>query len=397
MAPSHTADEPGFRTEVGPVLHLALLFLLNFMGRIVFAPLLPAIEKDLGITHGQAGSLFLLITVGYLVTVTASGFLSARLNHRRTIILSAAMVGAGLLFVSRCQGLWAMRLGLLGLGMAAGFYLPSGIAVLTSLVSARHLGKAMAVHEVAPNLSFVFAPFLSEAFLKFMSWRGVLAVLGFASIFLAFVFARFGRGGTFKGAPPNLKSFKILADRPSFWIMIALFGVAVAGSLGVFSMLPLYLTAERGMERSFANTMIGLSRFAGVFAAFLAGWATDRFGPKVTLTSVLLASGLLTLLLAGLPARWIILAVFVQPVVTVCFFPAAFAALSNMGTPETLSIAVSLTVPLGFLFGGGIVPIGIGMMGDAGAFDLGIGLVGLCILAGALLSRYLKLSPHPRL
>ena len=389
MADNQIERKSGFRTEVGPVLFLALIFLFNFTGRIVLAPLMPAVEEDLGLTHGQAGSLFLIVTVGYFLTVMASGFLSSRINHRRTIVFSAAAVGVGLLFVSQCQGLWALRVGLFGLGMGAGFYLASGIAVLTSSVSSKHWGKALAVHELAPNLSFVMAPLLAEAFLGFMTWRGVLAVLGMLSMLLAVVFARFGRGGTFKGAPPNLRAFKTLVDRPSFWIMIALFSVGIAGTLGVFSMLPLYLTAERGMDRGFANTIIGLSRFAGVFTAFLAGWATDRFGPKKTLAYVLSAGGFLTLLLAGLPGFWIMIPVFLQPMVAVCYFPAGFAALSNIGPPETRSIAVSMTVPLGFLFGGGIVPIAIGLMGDAGAFGVGIGAVGVCILAGSLLSRHL--------
>jgi MFS transporter, NNP family, nitrate/nitrite transporter len=389
LAPGQDEDESGFRTEVGPVLYLALIFLFNFMARIVLAPLMPAVEKDLGLTHSQAGSLFLLMTVGYFLTVMASGFLSSRLNHRKTIILSAALVGMGLLFVSRCHGLWSIRLGLLGLGMGGGFYLPSGIAVLTSEVRSKNWGKALAIHEMAPTLSFFLAPLLAETFLQFTTWRGVLAVLGFLSIFLAFVFARYGQGGRFKGQPPNLRAFKILLDQPAFWIMTALFGVGVAGTLGIFSMLPLYLTAERGMERRLANTIIGFSRVTGVLTAFVAGWATDRFGPKRTLIYVLLASGLLTSLLAVLPGFWVIVPVFLQPMVAVGFFPAGFAALSRIGPPEIRTIAVSFTVPSGFIFGGGIVPIGIGVMGDAGAFGLAIGLVGLCILVGSFLSRFL--------
>ena len=396
MAPGQDEDESGFRTEVGPVVYLALIFLFNFMGRIVLAPLMPAVEKDLGITHSQAGSLFLLTTVGYILTVLVSGFLSFRINHRRTIFLSAALVGVLLLLVSRCQGLGSIRLGLLGLGMASGLYLPSGIAVLTSEVSSKNWGKALAVHELAPILSFVLAPLLAETFLRFWSWRGVVAFLGLLSIVLAFVFSRFGRGGKFKGEPPNLKAFRIFLGRPSFWIMIALFGVGIGGTFGIFSMLPLYLTAERGMERGFANTLLGLSRLTSVLTTLLGGWITDRIGPQRTLTFVLLGSGLLTLLLAALPGLWIIMPLFLQPMVAVSFFPAGFAALSHIGPREVRSIAVSFTVPMGFLFGGGALPLWLGMMGDAGVFGFGIGVVGICILAGALLSLYLTFSSDSR-
>ena len=39
------------------------MFFLNFIGRIIFAPLMPTIEQDLGLTHSQAGSLFFLIAI----------------------------------------------------------------------------------------------------------------------------------------------------------------------------------------------------------------------------------------------------------------------------------------------------------------------------------------------
>lgn len=384
---------PAFRTQAGAILYLVAILLFNFTARIVFAPLMPAIEADLGLTHSQAGSLFFLVTVGYFLTVLGSGLVSSRLDHRKTIILSASAVGLALFFIAGVRSLWGLRIGLLALGMAAGLYLPSGIATLTSLVSSRHWGKALAVHELAPNLSFVLAPLLTEAFLGFSSWRAVLVFLGILSGLLALVFARFGRGGAFKGQSPNVKAFKILFNHASFWVMVALFGVGISGTLGIFSMLPLYLTAERGLDRGLANTLIGLSRLTGVLTAFIAGWATDRIGPQRTLIVVLILSGILTVLLAVLPGFWIVVPVFLQPMVAVCFFPAGFAALSRIGTPEVRSIAVSFTVPFGFLFAGGAVPIGIGLLGDAGSFALGIGIVGLLIFGGAFLSRYLSFSP----
>jgi NNP family nitrate/nitrite transporter-like MFS transporter len=326
----------------------------------------------------------------------ASGFVSSRLNHRRTIILSACAVGLALLFIARVQSLWGIRIGLLALGMAAGLYLASGISTLTSLVSSSHWGKAIAVHELAPNLSYVIAPLLAEVFLGLMSWRGVLAFLGILSVVLGLVFTRFGQGGAFKGETPNPKAFKALLDHPSFWVMVALFGAGISGTLGVFSMLPLYLTAERGLDRGLANTLVGLSRVTGVVTSLLAGWATDRIGPQRTLTWVLLLSGLMTVLLATLPGRWIVIPIFLQPMVAVCFFPAGFAALSRMGPPEERSIAVSLTVPMGFLFAGGMVPLAIGLLGDAGSFALGIGIVGILVLAGSFLSRRLKFSADSR-
>ena len=378
------------RSQLGPLLFLTAIFFLNFISRIIFAPLMPSIEKDLGISHGEAGSLFLLISFGYFITLLGSGFISSRLKHRRTIIHSATVVGVALLIVSQINNLWGIRLGLLLLGMAAGIYMPSGIATLTSLINFRHWGKAIAIHELAPNMSFVAAPLLTEALLLWFSWRGVLVFLGVTSILAGLAFARFGKGGEFPGKTPSFRSSKMLFSEPAFWIMIILFSLGITGSLGIFAMLPLYLVTEYGMDRSWANTLIGLSRIPAVGMAFLAGWASDLLGPRRTLMAIFLLSGLTTVLLGVTSGYWTIIMIFLQPIIAVCFFPPGLAALSSIGPPSTRNVTVSLTIPVAFTLGSGAIPTGIGIMADADSFSLAIALTGGLILMGAVLSFYLR-------
>jgi NNP family nitrate/nitrite transporter-like MFS transporter len=383
---------PAFGSQIGPLLLLTSIFFLNFLARITLAPLMPAIEKDIGFSHGEAGSLFLVVSAGYFISLLGSGFFSSRLMHKRTILLSATAVGVALMVIAFCTSLWGILIGLLLLGMAAGLYLPSGIATLTALTSSRHWGKAIAIHELAPNLSFVAAPLVSEALLVWLSWRGVLVCLGVISVLLGVAFARFGRGGDFPGEPPSFTAFKVLFREPSFWIMIFLFSLGIGGTLGIYAMLPLYLVMEQGIDRNWANTLIGLSRISGLGMAFLAGWANDRMGPKLALRVVLLLTGFMTILLGVAPNSLLLILVFLQPVIAVCFFPPGFAALSSIGPPSSRNVAVSLTVPLAFVLGGGAIPFGIGIMGDAGSFSLGISLAGGLILTGFILTFYLRLS-----
>ena len=384
-------NERSIKSELGPLLLLTCIFFLNFIARIILAPLMPTIEKDLGIGHAEAGSLFLLISAGYFISLLGAGFLSSRLTHRRTIIVSATAVGMSLLGVSLSNSLWAMRFALFMLGIAAGTYLPSGIATLTSLISSRHWGKGLAIHEFAPNLSFVAAPLITEALLMWSSWRAILALLGVTSVVVGIAFSRFGRSGQFPGEAPSLSSFKTFLIMPVFWIMAVLFGLGISSSLGVYTMLPLYLVTERGMERNWANTLVALSRVSGLGMAFLAGWTADRFGPKRTMGRVLLLTGVMTVLLGLLSGYWLVLIIFMQPMLAVCFFPPGFSALSRIGPPSARNVIVSLTIPVAFLLGGGAIPMMIGVLGDAGFFALGMAIVGGLILTGFVLSLYLKM------
>jgi NNP family nitrate/nitrite transporter-like MFS transporter len=381
-----------FRSQVGPLLFLTLIFFLNFIARLILAPLMPIMEVDLAIGHSQAGSFFLLISIGYFITLLGSGFVSSRLTHRKTIILSSVVVGAALLGLSLCRSLWTIRLGLLVLGLAAGIYLPSGIATLTALISSRHWGKAIAIHELAPNVSFLAAPLVAEGIMECFSWRGVLALMGGASLLVGIAYARYGKGGEFPGEAPSPGSIKILMGEPAFWIMMVLFSLGISGSLGIYAMLPLYLVAGHGMERNWANTLVALSRISGLGISFVSGWATDRLGPRRTLIGVLILTGLATVLLGVTSGTWVLVCIFLQPMLAVCFFPAGFAALSRVGPPKVRNVTVSLTLPFAFMLGGGAIPTGIGILGDAGSLALGISLVGGLILLGALLCGPLKLS-----
>ena len=199
-----------FISFLGPILLFTNIFFLNFIARIIFAPLLPSIQKDLALAHVEAASLFLFLSMGYSVALLCSGFVSHRLQHRKTIILSAVAVGLSLAGIAFCHGLWTIRAGLLLLGLASGLYLPSGLASLTAMVDTRHWGKAIATHELAPNSSFFVAPLLAEGLMMWFSWRGVLVFLGVCSILTGVLFSFFGKGGDFRGEAPNFLSLKTL-------------------------------------------------------------------------------------------------------------------------------------------------------------------------------------------
>jgi predicted MFS family arabinose efflux permease len=381
-----------FLTQFSPILLIASIFFLNFTCRIIVAPLLPIIEKDLGFSHGDAGSLFLFLSFGYFISLLGSGHISSRITHRKTIAVSAIAVGTALALISFSKSLFAMRFCVFLLGISAGTYLPSGISTVTSLVNPKHWGKAVAIHEIAPNLSFVLTPLLAEMLLHWFIWRNILFLIGIFSVIMGFVFIHFSKGGNFIGESPNFSSIKSIIEIPAFWILIFLFGLAITGSLGIYNMLPLYLVTEHGLSQEWANSLVGISRISTIGMAFLSGWATDRLGPKTIMVSVFLITGVLTLLLGIVSTNWIAIVVFLQPMLAVCFFPAGFAALSSISTPENRNVAISLTIPIAFVIGGGAIPALIGIMADKGYFAWSISLTGALIMIGFFLSFFLKLS-----
>jgi MFS transporter, NNP family, nitrate/nitrite transporter len=382
------------RSQLGGVFSLTSIFFINFLSRVILAPLLVTIEKELKLSHEQAGVLFLLISGGYSLSLLGSGYLSSRLIHRKAIFVSTLALGLTLLALSVAQNLWSIRLGLFILGMCAGIYLPSGVATLTSMVRHQEWGKAVALHELAPNISFVAAPFIAQAFLIWGSWRWLLTALGVASVILGLNFIRCNRGGYFHGQAPTPRVVGDLLKKPSFWIIMILFGLGIGTSFGIYSMMPLFMVVERGLTQGWANTLIALSRFSGIFISLAAGLFVDRLGLKKTLTIFLFLTGVMTILLGVLHNNWLIVCVFLQPMMAVCFFPAGFTAISRIGPPESRNVAISFTVPLGFLLGGGGVPSLIGWTGEHGSFALGLIIIGIFTLICLPLIRWLCFNPE---
>lgn len=370
-----------FPFPLTPLLLLVGIFYLNFISRVVLAPLLPVIEKDLGLGHGEAGSLFLFIASGYGVGLFGSGFISSLVSHRRAILLSTIMVGVAMLAISRSPSMSWMHVGLVFVGIFAGLYLPSGIATLTDMISKEHWGKAIAIHELAPNLGFVTAPFLSEALLKIFSWRDGLAILGICTILMGVLFLASGGGGKYKGEPPRFQSMYKIVRNPFFWIMAILFTISVSSSMGVYMMMPLYLVSEIGMDRGLANTIIGLSRLFGIIVLFLSGVITDRFGHQRAMTLFLATNGVLTLLLGLIHGSKITPSlIFLQAASAACLFPVGFTVISLIFPSALRSTAVSFIVLFGFILGAGVIPTGIGYWAETFSFSSGFSLLGVLFL-----------------
>lgn len=374
-----------------PLVLLTGIFFLNFTIRIILAPLMPTLLMDMNATPDQAGSFFFISASGYFISLVLSGFISSRLKHKKTILLAAVAAGVTIIFTALSQNLTTLRLGIFVVGLASGLYFPSGFAMLTASVDHKNLGKAIGIHEMAPNFSFLLAPLICEGLLLWASWRSVLVLTGVASIGFGIAFYAFTTTKDFAGEAPNLRSLRPMVETSSFWFLTLLLSLGITGTLGVYTMLPLYLVQAHGMVQAEANTLIILSRILTLPIPFIIGWFTDRFGVKNTLAAVLFLTGLSTLftgLFTGVALKVII---FCQPVLAVCFFPPAFAALSQMYSAQKRNIAISFISPIAFLLGGGVNPNIIGVLGDNGYFGAGFMIFGGVILMGSLLPFFLNL------
>lgn len=360
------------------------IFFCNFLSRVIFSPLMPLIQADLGFTHAGAGHLFLALAVGNGTGLFLSGFLSRLMNHRKTVGLSAILVGCAALIVPLGTSYVTLLATVFLLGVSVGIYLPSGIAVITSLIRKEDWGKTMALHEMAPNMAYVSAPLLAEAVLLFFEWRSTLYILGAVQIALGLWFLSKGRGGEFPGVAPGLGNTAKIIRKPVFWVIVLFMATAVGASIGPYSMIPLFLVDDHGFTREQANQLLAASRVAACAMPFLAGWMTDKWGARPAILFAVLTNGLALVGIGVASGEMLVGMVFLQPLCSVLLFAPGLTILSMAFGSQRRPVAIALMGPLNAIFGIGLFPTFLGHMGDAGQFDLGFLLQG-CLLLATLL------------
>ena len=302
-------------------------------------------------------------------------------------------ISVSLLLISSVTRLIYLQGAFMLLGMAAGIYLPSGISTISARFTQNQWGRAFAVHELAPNLAFLTAPLFSSFFLSHLNWQEITLIIAFTTLLSALLYLRFGHGDKLHGEQPNLITCSAILLQKNFILLSLLFSMGISGTIGVFNILPLFLVDIHSYPLQDANLVVGLSRISTLFSALAGGWLADRFGNRKTIGAVLLLTGIATVCISLTRETFLLMWLYLQPVLAVCFFPAGFALLSRIGTPQTRNVVISLAVPLAFVIGGGLMPALIARLADAGLFHLGLILMGIFISSGFLLIFFLQYEP----
>jgi len=164
--------------------------------------------------------------------------------------------------------------------------------------------------------------------------------------------------------------------------MALYFMVAIGSSMGIYAVMPLFLVSEMGIDRPWANTLIGFSRSLGIVVLFISGMMIDRIGPLRALTSFMITTGLFTVFIGVIPgATPVSILVFFQAAFSICLFPPGFTILSLLFPERLRGVAVSLVIFMGFLFGAGVLPSAVGYWAEAFSFASAFAIMGTITLA----------------
>jgi NNP family nitrate/nitrite transporter-like MFS transporter len=370
-----------FRTAFPYLCLIALLFYFNCVERALLSPLLVSIQQEFNFSNTVTTSLLVVRSVGLSISLLANSFLAVHCKHKHIVTASVFLAGTSFTMLSMTTTYLQLQLGLLLFGLSAGLYFPSGMATLSSLVDKKNLSKALSIHELAPNLSFISAPFIVELMLSFTDWRGTMQCVGVASMLLAVFFAFMGKGGHGNGAAPRFSTLKRLATKRNTLIFFVLVGIGLTLETAPYYVLPLFLVNQQHMTSAEANSLLAISRLATPFMALSAGYISSKTGARPLLLAGLFLSAICLALMATTQGTLLTTAIIEQPLFPAMLFPVIFKVFSDFFPAEEQSLVLAVTMPFVGIIGSGIMPNFLGYCGDVFSFQIGFAIFSILTVA----------------
>ena len=360
----------------------------------MFSPVLPLIEDEFQISHARASSLFIFQSLGYGISIFFSGLLSGIFGYKKSI-LGSLVVSAFIFFsIPFVKVFTALYIFSFIIGMATGTYLPAVIPLITSYYAEKLWGKSIAIHDSSASIAVFGVPFIALFLLQFFKWRGIFSVLGVVFILAALVF--YFLFDELKVGKVSKAALGHFIRRKTLWVMSFLWVFAASTSLGVYSVVPLYLTKELHLDIGSANMIFGISRLGGFAVAISAGFLVSRFSVQMMMASILIVSGAFTILVAGVGVKLIGIALFLQASFIYGFFPAGLIAISRMFELKVRGIATGFIIGCGVVIAWGVTPFLLGLSGDLLSFKFGLLMLGIAtILSSGLVFLLRELLPRP--
>jgi predicted MFS family arabinose efflux permease len=389
---------------------LTTINLLNYLDRYLVPPLVPELERALGISHAQSGWLWPAFMVVYMIAAPVFGAWGDRGSRTRPIALGVAIWSVATVLSGLARSypqLFASR-ALVGIGEAA--YAAIAPALLADYFPASTRGRVYAVLNMAlpvgAALGFVLGGLIGHHF----GWRAAFFLCGAPGMMLAAVV--WALPDPVRGAQDAPGSVRPRGDRASagglsgavrvylsllrhtpFLLLVLGFAAYTFGLGGLGFWMPTFLQEVRGLSPDAATTGFGtVVLVTGFLGTFAGGWLGDyclkrsRQGYLWFSAVATLAAAPVALLALTAPAPRVYFPAIVVAEL-LCFMSTGpiNAAIVNMVSPLERASAMALSIFAIHLLGDVPSPPLIGHLAVTGSLGRAVLLVPLALaISGAI-------------
>jgi len=383
--------------EKRALLASMLGWMLDGMDVTLYAMVMGALMRSLGLSPGQAGMLASVTLVASAVGGMLFGVLADRLG-RRTALMASILVYS--VFTAACglsRGVTDLAVFRFLLGLGMGGEWATGAALVAETWRPERRAKAMGLMQSGFAIGYALAALVTALVLPRWGWRAVF----FVGIFPALLTLWIRRGveespiwttQRREAARSEVAEVRYsgLSVGPLLLVTMLMNSAALFGWWGLFTWIPSFLAIPverggRGMTLAASSTWI-VAMQAGMWLGYVTfGFLSDRLGRKKTYVMYLM---LAALLVPFYERAGVVSLLFLGPVMA--FFGTGHFTGFGIITAELFPTrirgsAMGLTYNFGRVFSAG-APWLLGLMAERGGLQSSFWVCGVAYLLAALLA-----------
>lgn len=392
----------GYRAYV--LFILVVVYTFNFIDRQILSILAVPIKAELGLSDTQIGLMSgLAFALFYATLGVPIAMLADRTSRVRIMAIALALWSAMTAVCGLAANFGQMFLARLGVGVGEAGGVAPAYSLIADYFPQKERARALAIYSLGIPVGSALGIVLGGILAELLDWRVAFFIMGGGGLILAPIFwstVKEPERGRFDAAKPPVAEkplqsivsiFKILARKPSFWLLSI--GAAFSSMMGYglilwlpsflvrsfgtdlapfFSFLPQFLLPADATPIRFAAYFYGaVLLVGGTIGIYAGGSLADRYGAKrksayamvpavaFILTVPLLAIGLTT------PTLGLAFAVFmgVQALSLVWLGP-VITAFQHLVPPHMRATASAIFLLINNLIGIGVGQTVTGYMAD---------------------------------
>jgi predicted MFS family arabinose efflux permease len=373
---------------------LFLLYMFDYIDRLVVVSLFPFLKQDWNLSDTQCGMLVSAVYWSILVCTFPISVLIDRWSRKKSIGCMSVLwsiATAACAFTKSFPQLFAARMAI-GVGEAG--YAPGGTAMIAAIFPEQKRALAMGIWNASIPLGSALGIVLGGFIAVRWGWRhafGLVALPGLLVAVLFFFVRDYKTVGLIKtvasGEKMSLNYREIIrgfARTPSLIFTYLAFAGNVFVTTALLSWLPTYFNRMEGLSMGKAGTKGGLVMLLAIIGAPLGGFLADRWQKRRSNARPLfcaISSSLtaLVLFLSFVVFKGSYPMLLIAGLTAAAFVPAAAAITQDVVHPGVRAISYSLCVIIQHLLGSSLGPIFVGYISDR--TDIATGLAALPIFA----------------
>src|SRR5512133_721841 len=398
--------EPGYLFSKGysnyVFMLLFLLYMFDYIDRMVVTSMFTSIEKDWGISHTQSGLLVSAVYWAIVILTFPISILVDRWSRTKTIGVMAIMWSLATALCALTGNFVQLFMARMLIGVGEAGYAPGGSAMISGLYPIDKRARMMGLWNASIPLGSAIGVLLGGIIAAKLGWKhafGIVAIQGLI-VAILFLFVKdyktvdlsFYDKSSNKIKMEKMEMVKEFISKPSVLLTYLGMAAVVFVTTSMLTWLPTYFEKVRGIPQESAGKMASSVMVLALIGAPVGGYLTDIWR-KSKENARLLFPALTTLLSAII--LFIALAIFkgtiqyvlllVFGILVLAFISGAASVTQDVIHPGLRATSYAIAVVVQNLLGASTAPVVMGKIYDLTNIQTALSVLPFVLLVGATL------------